>query len=205
MTEYQYPLFVFKGNKLIYSDLFSDIDELIYFTSQLPEEARFVYEKIDRLIAVPVYNRMVREYKNFIQEEKPEHPKVAVLKSCSAKKVGMGFAMHCRNMHIDTFVSAELILKSRLDSLGIDYEYQKLFFSDGRFCIVDFVIGSVGIEIDDYNHRYRITEDDERVNWLISNFDLSKIIRFTDEEVLGDLDGVIEDLKGEVYANSISI
>ncbi len=90
----------------------------------------------------------------------------------------------------------ELILKETLEELGIAFDFQKVYYSDKKCFILDFYLktksGRYGIEIDGKSHNSKRAKkyDWERSDW-IGRRRKTTIIRFKNEQVDNDLNGII--------------
>lgn len=90
---------------------------------------------------------------------------------------------------------AEAALASRLTQEGIRHVFQSIKFSRGVYRIFDFFIPKhrLVIEVDgEYHRRSYDTQRDAEVKKANRRL---KILRFTNREVLGQLDAVIQSIK----------
>ena len=92
----------------------------------------------------------------------------------------------------------ELFLKDRLDKEGLYYKEQPYFYDNDNLFIVDFRLSNnynkIIIEVDGKNHKYQKEYDDKRTNWL-QNIRQAIVIRFSNEEVLNNIEYVISKIK----------
>ena len=92
----------------------------------------------------------------------------------------------------------EKILKQRFDEDGMFYTFQKKFFSHNFCFITDFWFKSITgnkyiIEIDGKTHLSESAKRyDEKRTKLLEKYRDCKVIRFTNEQVLNDIDSVID-------------
>lgn len=92
----------------------------------------------------------------------------------------------------------EKIVKRILLSLGIDFEFQRIFFGKKRFVIADFFIRSHGvvIEIDGKDHykEDRLIYDEYRTQFLKNRCKVLDVIRYKNEEVVKERDRIENEL-----------
>jgi len=88
---------------------------------------------------------------------------------------------------------AEKAFFDGLERWGIKFRFQSMCYSKSFQCIVDFLIKSDGlnlvVEIDGGYHttKYQQEKDKRREDWLKKHRDYD-MIRFTNDEVLGDIE-----------------
>jgi leucyl-tRNA synthetase len=102
---------------------------------------------------------------------------------------------------------AEAAFKKKLAQHKLRYQFQRPFFSKTFQCIADFYFKqdkpNIVVEIDGMYHQTdeQKRKDEYRSKWLIENRGC-RIIRFTNEKVLNDLDNCITRLS-EFYLNTV--
>lgn len=94
---------------------------------------------------------------------------------------------------------AEKVFKKTLSSHKLKYQFQRPFHSANFRCIVDFIfktdMAKIVVEIDGGYHASieQKRKDEYRTKWL-SEKRKCRIIRFTNEEVLENIDGCVNAL-----------
>jgi very-short-patch-repair endonuclease len=102
---------------------------------------------------------------------------------------------------------AEELFKSKLRQHKIKYQFQRPFFSKTFQCIADFYFkqdkANIIVEVDGMYHQTKDQKikDEYRSKWLIENRGC-KILRFTNDEVLNDIDNCLTRLS-EFYLNTV--
>jgi very-short-patch-repair endonuclease len=93
---------------------------------------------------------------------------------------------------------SEALLASALERHGIAFKQQAFFFTEHTLFIPDFRIPckhyKLVVEVDGKNHNSRKHYDDERTRWLEKNRNC-RVIRFTNEAVIADVESVITEIK----------
>lgn len=92
----------------------------------------------------------------------------------------------------------EKIVKRILVALGVEFEFQRIFFGKKRFVIADFFIRSHGvvIEIDGKDHYKEegLIYDEYRTQFLKNRCKVLEVIRYKNEEVTKERDRVENEL-----------
>jgi very-short-patch-repair endonuclease len=89
----------------------------------------------------------------------------------------------------------EKMLSEALRERGIAFKQQAFFFTEGTLYIPDFRIPcknyKLVVEVDGKSHAKQKEYDDKRTQWLERNRNC-KILRFTNEQVLEDVECVVK-------------
>jgi very-short-patch-repair endonuclease len=98
---------------------------------------------------------------------------------------------------------AEKELVEALIYYGIYFKFQSYFFTEkGTLYLPDFIIPcetyKLVVEVDGGIHERQKYYDDLRTKWLIKNRNC-KVIRFTNEQVLQNIDYVIEQIQNHSF------
>jgi very-short-patch-repair endonuclease len=92
---------------------------------------------------------------------------------------------------------AEAALADALKAHGIMFKQQGYFFTDTSFYIPDFRLATKNhkliVEVDGSSHARQVEYDEKRTEWLAKNRNC-KVVRFTNEQVLTDINSVIKEI-----------
>jgi very-short-patch-repair endonuclease len=98
-----------------------------------------------------------------------------------------GLAERFRNDLIRKQTEAEKVFKAILKSLHVEYEFQKVFFTNNSFYIVDFYIPNKNtvFEIDGgYHFNIEQRKLDSRRTTILKNKGIFQVYRFTNKDVI---------------------
>jgi len=91
----------------------------------------------------------------------------------------------------------EKTLADALYKHGISFKQQAFFFTEGKLYIPDFRIPcrhyKLVVEVDGKSHKKQKEYDDKRTQWLERNRNC-KVLRFTNEQVLEDVECVVRSI-----------
>ncbi len=129
------------------------------------------------------------EFKNHQWQVKT--PKQKKIKKLSAKQEAIVFANRLRNKA----TPAEKLLLSLLRSIGISHHFQKMIKTDSGYRFADFYIPGLNwvIEVDGgYHNELEQQEKDAIRDKAITKAKNCRIVRFTNEEIDRNPQGVVE-------------
>ncbi len=106
-------------------------------------------------------------------------------------------AKHLSLQQIKNDNPTERLLRFALQKANIDYDYQKPFFSLERYVCVDFYLpeSNVVIEVDGTIHVKREVYDIKRTIYLKRKHGVSRVVRFTNKQIVFKLDEVIKKIQ----------
>lgn len=148
-------------------------------------------DQLKRLLILSGNNKQIEGYISYIKKEnrskiskKTNHKKkLSDRKQLQLKEKAAKF----KKQLVANQTKSEKVFKALLKGCGIKYIFQKIFYADKSFYIVDFYLPdyNIVVEIDGgyHNTKEQIIADRKRTGKLKKYNNIKKVIRFTNKDV----------------------
>lgn len=184
LREYKKEVNSYDGKLKIYERLLQkDSDKLV---AHIEREYKKLVDERDKMLKIreSKINSLTRKRERQIKNNEDERDSL-MDKYPHISKVSAGKAIKRRLRQVNIKNKYELMFMKYLDSLDIEYEYQKIFFTDDMYYIVDFYVpkNNVVFECDGKLHEKREFYDEKRTDSLKTYCKIKEVYRFWNTQI----------------------